>query len=195
MRIYSEIGSEPEQIVTHISSFLSVPARILDLGAGDGRHSIYLAAQGFDVLAVDSDPEVIRSLEQKAQSLNLSGQLTTQVASLESFAFPELSGAIVFSFILHLLPVHVAQDLIRLAQKNTKIGGIHVGIVITDESDFCRMDSGNNHYFPHPDALKNLYNGWDMKLFEIEASDAHDTHIAETVSMNTFISFLAQKNT
>jgi ubiquinone/menaquinone biosynthesis C-methylase UbiE len=45
--------------------------RILDLGCGTGRHSIYLAKKGFDVYATDISPTGIEITREKAESLGL----------------------------------------------------------------------------------------------------------------------------
>ena len=47
------------------------PGRILDLGAGTGRLSIALAAQGYQPLAVDLSAEMLKVLGEKAQAAGL----------------------------------------------------------------------------------------------------------------------------
>lgn len=47
----------PDPHVDRFVSLLRPGSRILDLGAGNGRHSLYLAGFGHDVIAVDSDPD------------------------------------------------------------------------------------------------------------------------------------------
>ena len=53
---------------------------VLDLGAGTGRVALDLAAQGHDVVALDSDPELLAELELRASSV------TTVHADARSFA-------------------------------------------------------------------------------------------------------------
>jgi SAM-dependent methyltransferase len=53
----------------------------LDVACGRGRHARWLAAQGFDVLAVDRDADAIRGLDAEARRLELS--IRAEVMDLE----------------------------------------------------------------------------------------------------------------
>ena len=46
-------------------------AEIVDLGAGTGRVALHLASRGHDVVAVDSDPELLAALERRAADRSL----------------------------------------------------------------------------------------------------------------------------
>ena len=52
----------PSPWITRHASRITPGDRVLDLAAGSGRHSRWLAAQGFRVLAVDRDAEAIAAL-------------------------------------------------------------------------------------------------------------------------------------
>jgi methylase of polypeptide subunit release factors len=45
--------------------------KILDLGCGTGRHSLFLAEQGFEVYATDMSPTAVKIATEKASALNL----------------------------------------------------------------------------------------------------------------------------
>lgn len=81
--------------------------KVLDVACGRGRHALLLASAGFDVHAIDRDPEAIAFLEATAERLHLS--LSCEVVDLETDPLPVLPGpcdaVLVFNY-LHrpLLP-------------------------------------------------------------------------------------------
>ena len=52
----------PSPWLTRWAHLIRPGGRVLDLACGSGRHSAWLAAQGFAVLAVDRDAEAIAAL-------------------------------------------------------------------------------------------------------------------------------------
>lgn len=56
--------------------------RALDVASGAGRHAVYLAAQGFDVTAVDISSEALSQVAQRAVAQNIS--IETRQADLET---------------------------------------------------------------------------------------------------------------
>lgn len=81
--------------------------KVLDVACGRGRHALLLASAGFDVHAIDGDPEKVEFLQETAERLHLS--LSCEVVDLETDPLPVLPGpcdaVLVFNY-LHrpLLP-------------------------------------------------------------------------------------------
>jgi dihydroneopterin aldolase len=72
----------PARFLTDYLGYLRKGAA-LDLAAGRGRNALYLAAQGFDVEAIDGDEQGLRALQQAAQDRNLSN-VSVQCTDLEA---------------------------------------------------------------------------------------------------------------
>jgi rhodanese-related sulfurtransferase len=64
--------------------------KVLDVACGRGRHALLLSSAGFDVHAIDRDPEAIDFLQSTAERLSLS--LTCEVVDLETDPPPALPG-------------------------------------------------------------------------------------------------------
>lgn len=64
--------------------------KVLDVACGRGRHALLLASAGFDVHAIDRDPDAIDFLQSTAERLSLS--LTCEVVDLETDPSPALPG-------------------------------------------------------------------------------------------------------
>ena len=56
--------------VLHAATLIA-PGKALDLGCGNGRNSLYLAANGFDITAWDKNPASISNLERIRQAEGL----------------------------------------------------------------------------------------------------------------------------
>ncbi|MDO8056898.1 MAG: class I SAM-dependent methyltransferase [Candidatus Hermodarchaeota archaeon] len=68
--IQSEMSRIAEMFQTHDVR------RVLDLGCGCGRHTLYLAQQGFEVVGLDIAPSGLRATKTKVDSEELSGYYT-----------------------------------------------------------------------------------------------------------------------
>lgn len=60
---------------------------VLDVAAGSGRNTLYLAAQGFPVHALDRSPEALLELRVTAHDPYME-QVTTELVDLESEPLP-----------------------------------------------------------------------------------------------------------
>lgn len=75
-RIYREVGDLQLEILPRIKRASRVfkergYRKILDLGCGTGKHSIFLAQKGFSIYATDISPVGIEIAKKKAEALNL----------------------------------------------------------------------------------------------------------------------------
>lgn len=106
------------------------PARALELGAGEGADSIWLANQKWEVTAVDFAPAAIENLTQNAkkQGINVKGV----VADVTDYQ-PAQQYELVFMCYLHLLPDERNRMLMHAANAIIP-GGTLVYIGITRSS-------------------------------------------------------------
>lgn len=100
--------TKPSPLV--IEAAAELPAgRALDLACGAGRNALFLAKNGWEVVAIDGAAEAIRIAKQRAKRVGV--KLETLVADLESalpLAFDDASFDLV-TIVLYLQPVLIAE--------------------------------------------------------------------------------------
>jgi SAM-dependent methyltransferase len=68
-------------VATHAKSFRP-QARVLDYACGSGRHTLWLAQQGFELVAIDRDQAALNQIQEKAENIP-SGSIKTICLDLE----------------------------------------------------------------------------------------------------------------
>ena len=98
----------------HVDSHVDPQSRILDLGCGNCRDSIYFASQGHTVTAVDTavDDATDGSLTR------IKGDVLRYVQTSR-----EIYDVIYMRWFLHALPVHLQYDVVRAASALLRKGG------------------------------------------------------------------------
>lgn len=113
-------GTRPNDFLRDNVRFLPANGRVLCLAEGEGRNGVFLARQGFEVVAVDSSAVGLQKAQQLAAENNV--QITTIVADLAQFDIAENSFDGVISIFCHL-PPPVRSRLHRQAVAGLKPGG------------------------------------------------------------------------
>jgi SAM-dependent methyltransferase len=115
-------GTEPNEFLVTAAPQIP-PGRVLSLGEGEGRNAVFLAQQGFEVLAVDASTVGL------AKALDLAKQrgvtLTTQQADLAEFTIEPASWEGIISIFCHLPPA-IRKQLYRGIVRGLKPGGVCV---------------------------------------------------------------------
>ena len=99
------------------------PGHALDLGAGEGRTALWLAARGWRVTAVDFSDVALDRGRQRAEDLGISGQLEWICADLRDFDPSGGSYDLVLMMFVHLRQPE-RRRLLRLAAGALAPGGM-----------------------------------------------------------------------
>ncbi|WP_230088208.1 class I SAM-dependent methyltransferase [Alicyclobacillus mali (ex Roth et al. 2021)] len=114
--------------------------KILELGAGQGRDTTYLAQQGFEVIALDYTKEGTERIRQKSIALNLSDriQVVQHDVRLE-LPFENCSLDACYSHMLYCMafPIRDLETLSRQIHRVLKPGGLNI---------FTVRHKGDPHY-------------------------------------------------
>lgn len=137
------------------------PGRALDLACGLGQNALFLAAQGWDVTAVDSSPVAIDILRERASE---GPPVIAEVADLEAGAFVVMPN----HWDLIVDCKYLQRSLFPAIREGIRSGGLFVGVF--------PMQGINPAFCMHPGEGRQLFAAW--KLLHYEES-AHAQIIAE----------------
>jgi tellurite methyltransferase len=153
-----------------------LPGRALDIGAGDGETSQWLATHGFEVDALELEQPRARHLQ------TLFSAFPIQLHSINVLDFnfaPVKYTVIVASAVLHFIqPNHHRQLAGRIVESLTP-GGMLFAAVFTrdDPSMLDTEDPGANriHHYFDTDELRHLFPQLDVLLYEESRRVAPDS--------------------
>ncbi len=132
---------------------------ILDVGAGNGRNSFYLASQGFKVTALEPDPGSLIKL--RAKNKESVDKVTLVPTNIQNFQTPKRFDAVISNVALHFLPALAIFPAIQKIQKLTKKGGYNLITAYTDKNP----PETRPYLFRHNE-LRSYYDGWDIVIYE-----------------------------
>ena len=178
-----EAGSKwltPEEDVKTWAAGLAPGARILDLGAGVGRHALWLAAQGFDVVALDAAAEGLAEIDRI-------GGVETVKARMHALPFADHS----FDHVLSWNVIYHGDEDILLRtigdiRRVLKPGGTYLGTMLSKRRLPCETvkypgreisrnawvfdapgtDKMHPHYFCTAAELLALFSGFECRWLE-----------------------------
>jgi len=110
--------------------------RVLDLGCGNGRNSIYLAEHGFHVVAADFVPKAIELTRKKIEEKNLGNRIDTVLLDSRKTPFPDSSfDAVVCGEMLDLMMKEEIRSTVGNIHRMLKPGGALLVRVLSDKTD------------------------------------------------------------
>ncbi|WP_313447587.1 tellurite resistance methyltransferase TehB [Atlantibacter hermannii] len=166
------------------------PGRVLDLGCGNGRNSLYLAANGFDVTAWDKNPSSIANIQRIAQAEGLTS-IQSDVRDLNTLTFDGEYDFILSTVVMMFLESATIPGLINNMQRCTKSGGYKLIVAAMDTADYpCTVG------FPfafREGELSDYYAGWDIVKYNENPGELHRTDEAGNRIKLRFATLFARK--
>lgn len=169
---------------------LITPGRALDLGCGNGRNSVYLAAKGFDVTAWDKNPMSIANLQSIKAAEGLDN-LEIAVKDLNALRFDGEYDFIFSTVVMMFLEAQTIPGLIANMQRCTRPGGHNLIVAAMDTADFpCTV--GFPFAFQEGE-LSGYYAGWEMLNYNEDVGELHRTDAEGNRIKLRFATLLARK--
>lgn len=198
-------GDEPSAIAVQLADLLQErpsPVRVLDLGCGYGRDSIYFARRGFEVTALDCSPVAIQMLQERIANTELASRITAVVAdALQGIPAPDSHFDAVYAYLFFCLAFTDAELTKLFAECNRvlKSDGYLAGTVrsVYDRS-YGKGEQIEPDMFALPNAVRHFFSEsyLERKLreagFSLKSLERRDEVVGES-HFNDVLVFVAQK--
>lgn len=182
----SSVFGNPSKEVVDIVKHLKKDAKILDVGCGDGRHTLYLANLGFQVDAFDISENAIK----KVDYLKMQNDLTvnTYVCDALNFDFKYKYDLIIIHGVLQYIDKAEQPVIIEKLKEWTNKNGYHIIAVFTDDEpvppDLKDVMVG---VFRNGE-IKDYYKDWQIEMFEAyKFNDEHENGIKHCHAVNKIV--------
>ena len=180
---------------THSEILAAAPylqgGRALDVGCGQGRNSLYLNQQGYQVDAWDVNP---RSLQKLHEIITAESIEHIDVQQCDLNADQSITGAYDFiccTVVMMFLEAKTVKPLIQQMQKATNINGYNLIVCAMDTSDIPAQPD-----FPFTfkaGELSALYDGWNIVKYNENVGELHRVDAEGNRIKQHFATLLAQK--
>jgi len=159
-------------------------SRVLDIGCGPGRHTVYLAARGFEMTATDDSPAAIEACTRNLADVNLKAQVLR--VDMTEFPFPDghFHGAI-GSHVIHHTDLARLKKIIETITAKLGPGGYFVWVTPTPRHMHCgrgtEIEPGTWINPDHPEGpIPHHYSAEEEVRELLHAYDIVSMHEAES---------------
>lgn len=165
------------------------PCKVLDLGCGQGRNSLFLSLLGYDVTAWDHNENSLAFLTSTAEKENLNIQ--TALYNINDANIQENYDFILSTVVFMFLDRNAIPAIIDNMQSHTNAGGYNLIVAAMSTNDVpCPMPFS---FTFKEGELKNYYQGWELIKYQEEMGELHKTDENGNRIKMKFVTMLAKK--
>lgn len=182
-------GKKPNRLAETVVRIIPVTGgsgkRLVDLGAGEGRDSVFLAKHGFSVVAVDVVPAGLDKARRLASENGV--EITTVNANLNDFLLPAGIDVVYSNGALEYIRPELRAKRFKHFREQTAPGGYHFMFAFSEHPEVeIAPDWGNNEYLYKRDELSSFYECWEIiekyeRVFQCDSSGVPHCHAATVV--------------
>lgn len=175
-----------ELIVNLVRDPINKANRLLEIGSGEGRDSIYFAKCGFNVDALEISVPGIKKIKQYSQSEGVSVNVIQ--ANMINYEIKNQYDIIYSMRSLQFLPVKLRQQHFEKYKQHTSPGGLNAHLVFV-EKPFVAVapDWGENEFFYRSGDLAEYYHDWQIIRCEESILDCTSGNISHQHAVSSII--------
>jgi len=183
-------GGEPMPLV-HLMERSITSGDVLDIGAGAGRNSLYLASRGFNVLATDISAVAIKNIRAKAQAESIA--LQTDICDIAEAELARDVDVVICANVLHHLHADDAVSVIKKVQQRTRPRGFNIITNFTRSGDDLYKPSLPQFFLDNKEHLESFYPDWIIHVSFEKNGELYQTGPGGEKLFHAFAGILAQK--
>lgn len=164
-------GMNPAHSEVVEAAKLIAPCDVLDMGASNGRNALFLSQQGFNVVAVDNNPNALGMLAEIIQNEGISN-IQPQLYDLNQAQINSDFGFIVCTVTLMFLERDRIDAVIKNMQEKTLPGGYNLIVCAMSTKQYpCPV---NFPFTLDEGELSDFYQGWELVKYNEDLGTMHN---------------------
>ncbi len=160
------------------------PARILDIGCGEGKDAVFFARCGYDVTAFDQSAAGIEKLKRLAEKANVS--VNAFAADIGDYRLDFDYDILYSSGVLHYIKPEMRDGIIDDYRSHTSRSGLHAFNVFVEKPFIAPPPENEEHScLWRSGQLLAYYHDWLIEDFSESVFDCDSSGIPHKHAMNT----------
>ena len=156
-------------VVAMVEEYGVKPCKMLDLGCGQGRNSLYLSDRGFDVTAYDVSPGMIKMITDIIVKEGIEG-LDVHEYNINRANIEGMYDLIVSTVVMMFLEREAIPNIITNMQAHTNSGGYNLIVAAMSTAQYPY--DGFPFTFSEGE-LQRYYQDWEMVHYNEEVGEMH----------------------
>ena len=157
-------GREPREQLLDVLGRFDRPGAAIDLGCGAGVDTVAMLERGWDVLAIDAEPDAIGRLRARAGDRDA---LHTELSPMEDAVLPPVD-LVWASYSLFFCDPARFPDVWARIRAAVRPGGRFAGELLGERDTWASRDDGTSMTRMEAEAL---FDGWTVERFEEEENE------------------------
>ncbi len=183
-------GKEPNELTSLVLRYILPKhrqgAKLVDIGAGEGRDAVFFAKEGLDVLAVDIAPAGLKKSHKLAAEMGT--KINTLEAEINELILPEQFDIVYSIGTLQYIQPRRRNHQFEHLKDQTTPGGLNIMCTFVQHPQVdIAPDWGENEYLYQREELQGYYLGWDVLYSNEFVFDCNSSNIPHQHAVCTII--------